>query len=89
MYKKSNPNLKEVIDKAKETGILRLEITFYRYNTETVLTKEIITNNINSLREISQSNSVYKNSNDNKYNLVCNKVTQNVWICDEKNKMNC
>ena len=39
-----NNNPKKAIVDAKDTGILRLEITFYRHSTRGELTKKLITN---------------------------------------------
>ena len=47
-----NDNLKNAIIRAKDTGILRLEITFYRHNTRGILTKDFIYTHMNYLKEL-------------------------------------
>ena len=68
----SNPNdkLKEAIMLAKDTGILRLEITFYRHSTKEKLTKNFIHTHMNYLKELLPSELIYHNSINNQFNLV-------------------
>ena len=78
----SNPNdkLKKAIMLAKDTGMLRLEIKFYRHSTEEKLTKEFILTHMNYLRELLPSELIYHNSINNQFNLVCNNIIHNICI---------
>ena len=64
-----NPNVEEAVNYAEETGISRLEITFCLHNTEEILTKHFITNEINYLENLILSNLICYNSVDNQLNL--------------------
>ena len=57
----SNPNdkLKEAITLAQDTGILRLEITFYRHSTNEEITKNFIHAHMNYLKELLPSELIY------------------------------
>ena len=72
----SNPNdkLKKAIMLAKDTGILRLEITFYRHATSEKLTKEFILDHMNYLKELLPSELIYHNPFNNQFNLVCKNI---------------
>ena len=78
----SNPNdkLKKAIMLAKDTGILRLEITFYRHATSEKLTKEFIFDHMNYLKELSPSELIYHNPINNQFNFVCNNILHNICI---------
>ena len=78
----SNPNinLKNAIEKAKDTGLLRLEITFYRYNTDKPITKEFIYTHMNYLKELLPNEIIYHNPINNQFNLVCDNIVHNVCI---------
>ena len=78
----SNPNekLKKAIMLAKGTGILRLEITFYRHATNEKLTKEFILDHMNYIKELLPSELIYHNSINNQFNLVCNNIVHNICI---------
>ena len=78
----SNPNdkLKKANMLAKDTGILRLEITFYRHATNEKLTKEFILTHMNYLKELLPSELIYHNSINNQFNLVCNNIVHNICI---------
>ena len=82
----SNPNdkLKKAIMLAKDTGMLRLEITFYRHSTEEKLTKEFIVTHMNYLRVFLPSELIYHNSINNQFNLVCNNIIHNICIYNSK-----
>ena len=69
---------------AKDTGMLRLEITFYRHSTEEKLTKEFILTHMNYLRELLPSELIYHNSINNQFNLVCNNSIHNNCIYNSK-----
>ena len=76
----SNPNdkLKKTIMLAKDTGILRLEITFYRHAINEKLTKEFILDHMNYLKELLPSELIYHNPINNQFNLVCNNNIHNI-----------
>ena len=78
----SNPNdkLKKTNMLAKDTGILRLEITFYRHASNEKLTKEFILTHMNYLKELIPSELNYHNSINNQFNLVCNNIIHNICI---------
>ena len=78
----SNPNdkLKKANMLAKDTGILRLEITFYRHATEEKLTEEFILTHMNYLKELLPSELIYHNSINNQFNLVCINIVHNICI---------
>ena len=78
----SNPNdkLKKAIMLAKGTGILGLEITFYRHATNEKLTKEIIFDHMNYLKELLPSELIYHKSINNQFNLVYNNILHIICI---------
>ena len=78
----SNPNdkLKQAIMLARDTGILRLEITFYRHSTKENVTKNFIHTQMNYLKELLPSELNYHNSLNNHFNLVCNNILHNICI---------
>ena len=78
----SNPNnnLKKAIVDAKDTGILRLEITFYRHGTREKLTKNFIHTHMNYLKELLPNELIYHNPINNQFNLVCNNIVHNICI---------
>ena len=82
----SNPNdkLKEAIMLARDIGILRLEITFYRHSTKEKLTKNFIHFHMNYLKELLPSEIIYHNSPNNQFNLVCNNIVHNICIYNSK-----
>ena len=65
---------------AKDTGILRLEITFYRHSTDKKLTKNFIHTHMNYLKELLPSELIYHNSINNQFNLFCNNIVHNICI---------
>ena len=82
----SNPNdkLKKAIMLAKDTGILRLEITFYRNSTIEQLLKNFIHTHKNYLKELLPSEIIYHNSINNQFNLVYNNIVHNICIYNSK-----
>ena len=82
----SNPNdkLKKANMLAKDTGIVRLEITFYRHATNEKLTKEFILDHMNYLKELLPSELIYHNLINNQFNLVCNNIVHNICIYNSK-----
>ena len=82
----SNPNdkLKEAILLARDTGILRLEITFYRHSTREKITKNFIHTHMNYLKELLPSELISHNSTNNQFNLVCNNIVHKFCIYNSK-----
>ena len=75
-----NDNLKKAIMLAKDTGLLRLEITFYRHNTNEKLSKEFILDHMNYLKELLPSELIYHNPINNQFILVCNNIVHIICI---------
>ena len=75
-----NDNLKKANMLAKDTGILGLEITFYRHSTNAKLTKEFILTHMDYLKELLPSELFYNNPNNIQFNLVCNNIVHNICI---------
>ena len=82
----SNPNdkLKKAIILAKDSGILRHEITFYRHSTREKLTKNFIHTHMNYLKELLPNELIYHNSINNQFNLVCDNIVHNICIYNSK-----
>ena len=82
----SNPNdkLKKAIMLAKDTGILRLEITFYRHSSKEKVTKEFILTHMNCLKYLLPIELIYHNPINNQFNLVCNSILHNICIYNSK-----
>ena len=69
---------------AKGTGILRLELTFYRHSTKEKLTKEFILTHMNYLKDLLPIELIYHNPINNQFNLVCNSIVHNICIYNSK-----
>ena len=69
---------------AKDTGILRLEITIYRHSTREKLSKNFIHTHMNYLKELLPSELIYHNSINNQFNLVYNNILYNNCIYNSK-----
>ena len=68
------------MSETKEAGKLRLEITFID-----IIQKCKHWNQLqNNLLILSPSNSFYNNTNSNQFKLLCNVITYNVFIHNEK-----
>ena len=82
----SNPNdkLKKAFMLAIDTGILRLEITFYRHSTKEQLNKEFILTHMNYLKDLLLIELIYHNPINNQFSLVCNSIVHNICICNSK-----
>ena len=82
----SNPSdkMKKAIMLAKDTGILRLEITFCRHSTNDKLTKEFILTHMIYLKDLLPNELIYHNSINNQFNLVCNNIVHTYCICNSK-----
>ena len=78
----SNPNdkLKKANMLAKDTGILKLEITFYRHATNEKISKEFILTHMNYRKELLPCELNYHNPINNQFNLVCNNIIHNICI---------
>ena len=79
-----NDKLKKEIMLAKDIGILRPEITFYRHSMREKITKNFIHSHMNCLKELLPSELIYHNSINNQFNLVCNKIVHNICIYNSK-----
>ena len=77
----SNPktNLKHENIQAKDTGLLRLEITFHGQRTNEPLTKNFIQTHMKYLKEPIPNVLKYHNSINNQFNLVCKNIEH--YIC--------
>ena len=82
----SNPSdkMKKAIMLAKDTGILRLEITFYRHSTDEKLTKDFINTHMKYLKELLPNELIYHNPINSQFNLVCNNIVHNICIYNSK-----
>ena len=69
---------------AKNTGILSLEITFYRHSTREKLIKNFTHTHMNYLKELLPSELIYHNPINNQFNLVCNNIVHNICIFNSK-----
>lgn len=89
----NNPELvlNRAINNSLDTGILRLEITFYRYDTDNILTEEFIKGEMDWLQQLVTSkngdNVIYYNSIQNQFNNLCNNILYNVCILDVDNNL--
>ena len=81
-----NENLKNAILKAKDTGILRLEITFYTHETLTPISKDFILSEMNYLKQLLPPELIYHNPIKNQFNLVCENIFHNICILDTISK---
>ena len=59
---------------AKDSGLLGLQITFYRHSTKEKLTEDFIHTHMNCLKELFTNELIYHNPINNQFNLVCNLV---------------
>ena len=82
----SNPNakLKKAIIQAIDSGIIRLQITFYRPSTREKLTKDFIHTHMNYLKEMLPNELIYHNPINNQFNLVCNNIVHSICIYNSK-----
>ena len=69
---------------AKDSGIIRLEITFYRHSTTEKLTKDFTHTHMNYLKELLPNELIYHNPINNQFNLVCTNVIHNICIYSSK-----
>ena len=72
-----NDKLKKAYMLAKDTGILGLEITFYRHSTREKLTKNFIHTHMNYRKELLPCEIIYHNPINNQFNLVCTNIVRN------------
>ena len=89
----NNPELElnRAINNSLETGILRLEITFYRYDTDKPLTKEFVTEQMDYLENLVSGERnpevIYYNSIENQFNNLCDNILYNICLLDIDSKM--
>ena len=85
----NNPEkvLQEAIPKSLETGLLRLEITFYRNEELQTLTEKEIKREMATLRDVLVPEQIYHNPINEQWNLLCDKVKNNLVIVDTDNKV--
>ena len=97
----NNPELilNRAINNSLDTGILRLEITFYRYDTNNILTEDFITKQMDWLQNLLTCKNgitssagkpkeiIYYNSIQNQFNNLCNNILYNVCILDVDNNL--
>ena len=69
---------------AKDTGILRLEIAFYRHSTREKSTEDFILTHMIYLKELLPNELIYHNSINNQFNLVCDNIVHNICIYNPK-----
>lgn len=79
----NNPELylKQAIDKAINTGLLRMEVTFY-INPNSTLNREQIYKEMEFLNNLIPPEQIYYNSITAQFNLLCEKALYNVAIYD-------
>ena len=82
-----NPDeqLRNSINSSLDTGLLRLEITFYIDNK--AVSKEYIHNHLNYLTELLPPELIYYNSINNQWKAVLNKLKYNLLIIDTDNEI--
>ena len=80
----NNPEivLQEAIPKCLETGLLRLEITFYRTLEHQTITEEEIHKEMQTLRSVLVPEQLHYNSISNQWNLLCDNVNANLVLVD-------
>jgi hypothetical protein len=81
------PELKEAIKKSLDTGLLRLEITFYRYNVDGILTQDYIEEQMDYLETIIPPTLLFYNPISTQWKLLLNKVKFNLVIVDVVKKL--
>jgi hypothetical protein len=80
----NNPEkeLNKAIKESLETGLLRLEITFYRYNTTELLTREFVEDRMEFLEQCIPPDLLYYNPIAKQWELLLQKVSSNICIVD-------
>jgi hypothetical protein len=85
----NNPEkeLKEAISKSLDTGLLRLEITFYRLGTDKLLINDFIQEQMDFLKNAIPPHLLYYNSIPAQYSLLLEHVQNNICIVDTDKHM--
>ena len=85
----NNPEtvLQEAISSCLDTGLLRLEITFYRTPEQQTITDKEINGEMETLRSVLVPEQLYYNSISNQWNLLCDMVNSNLVILDTENNI--
>jgi hypothetical protein len=85
----NNPEkkLKEAISKSLESGLLRLEITFYLLNTTELLTEKFIKERMDFLTECIPPELLYYNPIATQWQLLLQNVSSNLCIIDTDKKL--
>ena len=81
-----NPNdkLNIAIMLAKDSGILRLEKTFYRDSTRDKLTKDFIHTHMDYLKESLTNELIYHNPINDQFNIICKNFIHHICIFNLK-----
>jgi hypothetical protein len=79
--------LKKAIASSLETGILRLEITFYRLGTNALLTKSFIEQEIHYLANLIPPDLLFYNPIATQWNHLLNNVHYNLCLIDIRKKL--
>jgi hypothetical protein len=85
----NNPEmeLKKAINNCLDTGILRLEITFYRLGTSQTLPQDFIEKHMEYLSECIPPNLLYYNPISTQWNLLLEHVSYNLCLVDIEKKL--
>ena len=69
--------MKKTIELAKDSGIVRFEITYYRHSTRENLSKDFIHTHMNYVKELLRQELLNHNPINSQFNLVCNSFIKN------------
>jgi hypothetical protein len=85
----NNPEteLREAIPKSLDTGLLRLEITFYRYDTSSGLSREYREEQMEYLASLVPPELLFHNPISSQWKLLLEKVHYNLMLVDLTNKL--
>ncbi len=89
----NNPEsiLRDAINKSLDTGLLRLELTIYTYNSTELLTEKYITSRMKYLENLmnteAETSVIYYNPISTQFNLLCECVLYNVCIFDVETRL--
>jgi hypothetical protein len=81
------PVLKQAIDKSLDTGLLRLEITFYRDVYNSTLTRDYINEKMEYLRQLVTPELLYHNPITTQWQLLLQTISYNLLLVDTDNKL--
>jgi hypothetical protein len=79
--------LKKAIEASLETGILRLEITFYRLGTRALLTKSFVEEHLNYLANLIPPELLFHNPIATQWDLLLQNVHYNTCLIDLQKKL--